>query len=252
MIYRFKKVADGLYRGSSPSPKDVAYLHKNYGIKKIVSLDAHAGARINIACTILGINHVIIPIHMDSVNKSLIKLFKHNFKKTFLDGGPVFVHCEAGKDRTGLVIGLLECKFFGEDPEKVIADDKRLGFGIDVDPKTIKLFEKLIRSCKSNSDINNADIVSNEREYVSDNRDSFLDEGRQGSFAPYISETIQYPVDNVYNEINDQSQTRENYNSIIQHKDEVRDTIPMVGIYNNGAGIEGAGPTLNPGGFIND
>ena len=127
--------------------------------------------------------------------------------------------------------------------------------GIDVDPKPIEIFKKLIRSCKpiGTADTNSADIVSNEREYISDNRDSFLDEGHQGSFAPYLNVTRQDPQDALYNFIMDQSPTRENYHpgqSITEHSGE--GGTPMVGVFDNDAGGRGFGPVENPGGFIYD
>ncbi len=252
MILRFRKVTDGLYRGSAPSPQDVVKLKNNFGIKKIVSLDEEAGNRIDRACKLLEINHIIIPIDIENLNLKLINFLRYDLKELFLENGPVFLHCAAGKDRSGFATALVQCKYLGKDPEDAIDEAKKLGFGIDVDPRPIALFEKIIRSCKPNKDNNSAkDIVSSEREYIGDNRDSFLQDGAQSSFAPYLSETRQYPYDSVYNENYEQTQTRENDNkSITRHK--YKDIVPMVGVYNNDAGIFGAGITISPGGFIYD
>ena len=143
----------------------------------------------------------------------------------------------------------------GKDPEQAIEEAKSLGFGLGVPPGPIALFEKVIRHCKPKQDENKADIVSNEREYISDNRDSFLDEGHQGSFAPYLSETKQNPQDALYNFIMEESPTREKYQeskSIKKHDSQEEDVVPMVGVYNNDAGGRGFGPTENAGGFIYD
>jgi hypothetical protein len=263
MIQRFRKVSEGLYRGSAPTPKDVEWLKENLGIRKIVSLDSNAAHKITRTAQLLGIEHVILPIQMHRPIKSLLHLFQFNFQSLFLDGGPVFVHCLAGKDRTGLVIGLLETKYFGKDPANAIEEQKSLGFGLGEDPKVIGMFERLIMGCKpekfkpqhKDQDKNNADIVSNEREYIGDNRDSFLDEGHQGSFAPYLSVTKQNPMDSVYNFVMEQSPTRENYQSyksIKEHDPKEEDVVPMVGVYNNDAGGRGFGPAENNGGFIYD
>lgn len=255
MIQRFRKVTDNLYRGSAPSPKDVEMLKDHLGIKKIVSLDGAAAKRIDRTCKLLGIKQIVIPIEMDNFKQSLVKFLHHDLKDLFLEGGPTFVHCAAGKDRTGLATALVQCKYLGKDPEEAIEEAKALGFGLDVDPKVISIFEKIIRSCEPAKDENNADIVSQEREYISDNRDSFLDEGHQGSFAPYLSITRQNPADAVYNYIVDQSPTRQNYHSsksIKEHNSQEEDVVPLVGTYNNDAGVQGFGPVLNPGGFIYD
>jgi len=256
MIHRLRQVADGLYRGSAPSPKDVLWLKQNLGINKIVSLDEKTGEKIDRACKMLKIKHEKAYVNMD--RKSLTNLLKHNLKKLLLDGGPTFFHCEQGKDRTGLAAALFKCKYMGVKPEEAIQEAKSLGFGIGVDPKIVALYEKLIRGCKPAEDVNNVDIVSNEREYISDNRSSFLDEGHQGSFAPYLSKTRQYPYDAVYNYINEQSPTRENYQSTWSDKKQEQEAdedgdVPLVGQYDSNAGGRGFGPVEpNPGGFIND
>jgi protein tyrosine/serine phosphatase len=249
MIYRFKRVTKDLYRGSAPSPMDLAHLKEKHNIKKIVSLDEEAGHRIAKTAKLLGIHQIIIPINWQ--RPSLFNLLKFNLKKLLLQGGPTFVHCAAGKDRTGLAVALVECKYLGKTPEEAIAEAKSMGMGFGIDPNITYLYEQIIKSCKKDKDTNDADIVSNEREYISDNRDTYLDEGHQGSFSPYLSETRQYPYDSVYRSIDDQSQTRQNYKSL-KNKLKEDDAIPQVGIYNNDAGIHGIGPVENAGGFIYD
>lgn len=254
---RFREVVPGkLYRCGSPSPKDVARLKEKFGIKKIVSLDRAAGEKIDRACELLGIEHIMLPI--DGSRKSLIAFLRHDMKKLFLEGGPTLVHCVEGKDRTGLASALVKCKYMGMDPEDAIREAKSFGFGIGLDPHVVHLFEKIIRACKSAKDTNEADIVSNEREYISDNRSGILDEGHQGSFAPFLSKTRQWPYDPVYLDIQDQSPTRENYQTDWADKKKQESQpdngkeVPLVGEYNNNAGVVGFGPTLNPGGFIYD
>jgi len=263
MIYRLKKITNGLYRGSAPSPDDVAWLKEKLGINKIISLDDQSGKMINRVCKLLHIKHINVPL--DETRKSLINFLHHNLKSLLLDDGPTFIHCSQGRDRTGFVSALFECKYMGKTPEQALKEAKALGFGKDIYPNfehMIELYEKIIKKCKPSSDINNADIVSNEREYIGDPRDSFLDESRQSSFAPFLPETREYPFDNVYNDINGQSPTRENYQSTWKDKkkelknneetDEETDEVPLVGIYNNDAGIHGVGPVENMTGFFYD
>jgi hypothetical protein len=242
MISKFKEIVPGkLYRGSAPSPKDVEILKNKYGINKIVSLDQKTGDAIDRACSLLNIKQIKSYINFDK--QSLIDLFSNNLKKLLLSDGPTYFHCHHGKDRTGLLAAIFKCKYMGMDPEDAIQEAKSLGFGIGVNPKVVKLYEKLIRSCKS-SDINNS-IVSNEREYLSDNRDSFLNPSDPKSFAPFTA----IP----YNSTNDQYPTRDNYDLDEPIKGYKSDnSIPQVGVYNNQAGINGAGPSENLGGFIND
>ena len=257
MIYRFIEVIPGLlYRGSAPTAEDVSLLKDKYNIKKIISFDTECGSKIAKACKKLGINHIMLPIEFENLHADLFKIFKHDLAELLLLDGPTFIHCRAGKDRTGLIIALFKCKYLGMDPEQAIEEAKSLGFGVGLPDKVTKLFEKLIRACKPVEtspldELNGSNIVSNQRSYKSDNRDTFLDEGRQGSFAPYLTPTRQYPMDALYVYINDQSPTRENYQRKVEES-EKRDIVPLVGVFNNDAGIRGVGPVENYSGFFYD
>lgn len=252
MIQRLKKITNGLYRGSAPSPKEVLWLKDTLGIKKIVSLDRETGDKISRACDMLDIQQA--KMYIDGNKSSLLHLFSQDLKKLLLEDGPTYIHCHHGKDRTGLLAAVFKVKYMGMDPEKAIREAKSLGFGIGVNPAWVQLYEKIIRACKPDKDSHDADIVSNVREGVGDSKDSYLDVGHQGSFAPHLDKTKQYPIDVIYNPINDQSPTRENYNqdkSIKEHDPE-QDVIPQVGVFNNDAGGRGFGPVENAGGFFYD
>lgn len=255
MIDRFIEIIPKkLFRGSAPTPKDVLMLKKDFNIKKIISLDLESAKKIQRACKMLGIDHIILPIGLDNYRVDILKLLKQNLKSLLLDDGPTFLHCYAGKDRTGFLVALFKCKYMGVDPEEAIEEAESLGFGIGVDPKVVNLFKKIIRSCQPSKDqVKNypSTVVENQRQYIGDNRDSFLDEAHQGSFAPYLSKTRQYPYDEVYNFVNDQAPTRENYNKEIEPTKN-KNIVPLVGIFNNDAGVRGFGPTEPVGGFIYD
>ncbi len=254
MLHRLREVVPGkLYRGSAPAPQDLVWLKDALGICKIVSLDHESGEKINRACNLLGLHHVKLYINGD--RSSLMKVLHHNLKKILLDDGPTYVHCLHGKDRTGLMVALFKCKYMDMKPEDALEEAKSLGFGLGVNPKWVHLYEKLIRSCKpAQQDNNYADIVSNEREYIGDNRDTFLDESRQNSFSPYLDHTKQGPADPLYNYIMEQSPTRQNYESYraIKEHNNNGEEVPQVGVYNNDAGVKGFGPSENNGGFIYD
>lgn len=254
MIRRLRAVIPGkLYRGSAPSPKDVMELKEKLGIRKIVSLDKETGDRIDRACKLLGIEHVKLYIEDDRL--SLMEALEQNLKELFIEGGPTFVHCHEGKDRTGLLIALFKCKYMGMDPHKALLEAKSLGFGIGIPPQMKHLYEKLILNCKRNvEDENSADIVSMEREYKGDNRDSFLDEVQQGSFAPYLDHTRQNPMDALWGFQLDQSPTRQNYpdTPLFRYNPEDGQVVPNVGEFDNDSGQRGFGPTENYNGFFTE
>jgi protein tyrosine/serine phosphatase len=285
MIRRLRRLTDGLYRGSAPSPKDLLWLKEILGIKKVISLDKETGDKIDRPCKMLGIDHVKAYIEGGD-RKSLYHVLSQDLKHFLLDGGPTYFHCHEGKDRTGLIAALFRCKCQGWSPEQAIKEAKSLGFGVGIPPESMHLYEKIIRSCKphKDADVNSADIVSNEREYIGDNRDTYLDESRQDSWATYLDHTRQNPMDAVYVYNNDQGPTRQNYNhyweepkqrtKILQFlqdhpKEEIApilmklledapinlhedDAIPQVGIYNNDAGQRGFGPIEEYSGFFYD
>ena len=248
MIERFKEIIpDKLYRGACPTPQDILMLKNKYQINRIISLDQKCGEKIQRSCKMLEIEHLIIPLRWESLKVDLINLFQYNLKDLLLENSPTFIHCFAGKDRTGLVTALFKIKYMNTNPNKALAEAKDLGFGIGMNENNYRLFQKLILNCKPDSKQEVQNIVSNQRDYKSDNRDTFLDEGNRSSFAPHLSPTRQYPMDIVYNNINDQSGTRENYKNNYNGE-----YVPIVGLFNNDAGVHGMGPVENAGGFIYD
>src|SRR5579863_8526924 len=102
MIKRFYKMNDNVYRGSAPSSSDIADLQERFGIKKIVSLDEMVGKKIDRMCKLLGIDHVIIPVDAAKV-EPMAQIMELDVCKLLEDGGPTYVHCLEGKDRTGML-----------------------------------------------------------------------------------------------------------------------------------------------------
>lgn len=256
MIKRFLKVTDGLYRGGAPSVNDVINLKKHFKINKIVSFDRHAGHKINDICNNLNIKHIMVPL--DGSRKSLLGLFHHNIYDLLMNDGPTFIHCVEGKDRSGFIIALFKCLYMNYSYQDAIKEAKDLGFGIGAPPFIIKKFEQILKDIcnkKDENNLNDNSIVSNERSYkdIDDGRGSYLDQATQGSFSPLLSKTRQYPYDDVYNTLYEQSPTRNNYKSVLNPYEEiVKEEIPLVGQYNNSGVSIGFGPVLNPGGFIYD
>jgi hypothetical protein len=255
MIKRFRQITDGLFRGSAPSENDVINLHKYLGVNKIISLDKATGEAIDGICKALHIKHIIIPLN--GRKGPLIQLLGYDLYHLLMDGGPTFFHCMEGKDRTGLVAAMFRCLYMGYTYEEALAEAKSLGFGVGVNPFIIGLYTNILKNvCKERDQ---ESIVGNERSYKSDSdgRGSYLDQAHQGSFAPFISKTRQYPYDNPYNSINDQSPTRTNYDHSASPYAEIgtdpeNEDIPLIGQYDANGGIRGFGPAEPYGGFIHD
>lgn len=244
---RFMKVTNLLWRGGAPSLKEVKKL-KDRGIKRIVSLDAEEGKRIDRLCKILNIEHFTFPLtdKLSSVNEIL-----NTDLNDLLNTVPTFIHCAAGKDRTGFVVALFKVKILGESPDYAIKEAKKIGMGVFVPKsfrKTIKYYENILKSFASI-----VDSIVDKNDTHEWRRDSVLEDVFEHTFAPYLDETQTYPA-NIYSPLSEQDvvrnnggkqeQTNEGYGEGDEHH------FPLNGVFDNAGGVEGVGPTLNSGGFI--
>lgn len=255
MIKRLIKINNNLYRGSAPSPKDVIALYKHFGIRKIVSLDGAAGHTIDKICKMLGIEHIIIPI--DEIKpEPLIKLFSYDLYDLLMSGGPTFVHCMEGKDRTGMVIAMFKCKYMDVPCKDAINEAEKIGFGIGVRPTVIRAYKAIIcaycndkECCTHKEDINDIDIADNARHH-GDFMDGVIDAATMQSFAPFMDTGRQYPYySQIYNYWYDQYPTRNNRDLKPEFDlEEKEDQVPMVGVFDSPA--RSVGPVDNGGGFV--
>jgi hypothetical protein len=259
MIKRFYKINDSLYRGSAPTPEDVVALHDKFDINKIVSLDEDAGEHISRICGLLGITHITIPINANDI-APMANLLNEDLRELLIEGGPTFVHCIQGKDRTGMVIAMYDCRYNGATADEAIKRAKTLGFGVGLPPEITRFYERAIRSYadaeppedKHATDDNDADIVDNTRQGKGEWRNSVLDEADMKSFAPGQDPGVrEYPYSQVYDY---------SYDPKMSTRDQPKETpvdlgetssAPLVGQYDNDAGIRGAGVVENGGGFVN-
>jgi protein-tyrosine phosphatase family protein len=257
MIKRLRMVVKNkLYRGGAPRIEDIIFLNKKLGVKKIISLDEVAGKHIDRACKLLGIQHIMLPIDI-SRKGTLLKFLRMDLKKLFLDGGPTFIHCEEGKDRTGLAIAMFRCEDEDWTCEEALKEAKKLGFGLGVAPSVVHLYEKLINKscgCTQNKDNNAAyDISSNQREYPSNYRDYTNDAFEQMSWSDYQDYRVrEFPYTGVDIDWPEQYDTRithglDDSNAIPPGNR----GIPQMGTYDTSTnGIMGAGPSLVGSGYV--
>lgn len=123
---RFAEVQKGLYRGGRPSPQELRMLKDLWGINKIVSLDDESGKAIKPICDDLGLNQIIWGLGDGSDPK--VAALKKRIVPMLLHGGPTYVHCYHGKDRTGMTIAMFRV-YSGWPLSKALAEAAKFGMG---------------------------------------------------------------------------------------------------------------------------
>ena len=103
----FRVVEEGkLYRGGEPTDDQIRELKDKFGINKIVTLDAQTGAAIEGTCRALGIEPVVVPLSAIGTDNKNVGTLTDNIQSLLGEGGPVYVNCRNGEDRTGLAVAL--------------------------------------------------------------------------------------------------------------------------------------------------
>ncbi|MGZ3722572.1 MAG: phosphatase domain-containing putative toxin [Bdellovibrionales bacterium] len=125
-IPRFAKVTDTIYRGSRPDEQTIAALAQ-MNIHTILNLednDEAIAAEIQIASR-YGIQVISTPMsgfwrpHENQVLQSL---------NVLAAGRMVYVHCQHGEDRTGLIVGLYRVGYQGWTPQAAWLEMQANGF----------------------------------------------------------------------------------------------------------------------------
>jgi len=118
------KVSDTLYRGAQPEAAGFGSL-KELGIKTVVNLRSLHSDRS--FCAKHGLRYVKISAQAWEAEEEEVV----DFLKTLADetGLPVFVHCQHGADRTGLMVAVYRIAVEGWSKEEAIAEMTEGGFG---------------------------------------------------------------------------------------------------------------------------
>jgi tyrosine-protein phosphatase SIW14 len=111
-IFNFHVVDSGVMRGSRPSGEALALLKNHAGLKTILSLDNNE--QLNQGekemAESLGIRFINIPMHSSEEQEpakieSCLDIINDKSNQ------PIFIHCQAGKDRTGLIMAAYRIKY---------------------------------------------------------------------------------------------------------------------------------------------
>jgi protein tyrosine phosphatase (PTP) superfamily phosphohydrolase (DUF442 family) len=123
VIPRFQRVAEGLYRGGRPTPAGLAFL-KEKGIKTVVDLRPGDGEKALVEK--LGMKYVHLPISAwGRIPGETVQTFFQIARDPASQ--PVFVHCQRGADRVGVMVGFYRIAFQGWDGEKAYREARAMG-----------------------------------------------------------------------------------------------------------------------------
>jgi protein tyrosine phosphatase (PTP) superfamily phosphohydrolase (DUF442 family) len=120
----FYKVSDNLYRGAQPTAEGMRQL-KKLGIKTVVNLRLLHSDRDEIGDTELTYKH----IPMTALNPKTSDVVRFLQIVTDSNCTPVFVHCQHGSDRTGMMCALYRIAVQGWSKDQAIKEMTKGGFG---------------------------------------------------------------------------------------------------------------------------
>ena len=120
----FHKVSDPLYRGAQPEDEGFAEL-KRLGIKTVVNLRSLHSDRSE--CEKAGLDYVKITAQAWEAEEDEVV----DFLKILADRArhPVFVHCQHGADRTGMMVAIYRIAMQDWSKEEAIREMRSGGFG---------------------------------------------------------------------------------------------------------------------------
>jgi protein tyrosine/serine phosphatase len=122
-ISRFQQVAPGLYRGGQPSAPGFEFL-KRKGVKTVINLRKEHDEKELVER--LGMNYVHIPVDArETISEQTIKRFFAVVNDPAYQ--PVFVHCERGADRTGVMVGFYRIAVQGWDGSRAYDEARDIG-----------------------------------------------------------------------------------------------------------------------------
>ena len=120
----FHKVSDDLYRGAQPTAEGMKELEK-LGVKTIINLRSIHSDRDEIKDTALAYEH----INMTAWNAEDKDVGRFLQIVTDSNCTPVFVHCQHGADRTGIMCAIYRIIIQGWSKDEAIKEMTKGGFG---------------------------------------------------------------------------------------------------------------------------
>lgn len=127
-IPRFAEIRPGLARGGDPGEEGIQYLHGR-GYRTVVSFLTDTAE--SAAVVRAGMHYIHIPMHSgffyadpptDAQVHQLLSVVRDSTQY------PIFMHCKAGKDRTGAMSAIYRMEVCGWTPNEAIQEMEAFGF----------------------------------------------------------------------------------------------------------------------------
>lgn len=137
-LHNLHRVSDYLYRGAQPTAEGMRQL-KAMGVRTVVNLRAgHSDAGL-LGATGLGYEH--LPVDLQRLDRALIVRFLRiatDERRT-----PVFIHCQVGAHRTGVMCAIYRAAVQGWSTDEAIREMTDGGFGFRGGRRVIACVEQL-------------------------------------------------------------------------------------------------------------
>jgi protein-tyrosine phosphatase len=123
------EVASGIYRGPAPETAADFRQLRNLGVRTVIDLRKFRRRKMDRTCRCVqahGMNYIAAPIgfypERDRSPDRAVRLLANAQRY------PIYIHCELGRDRSGLVIGLFRVRCQGWSVCAAYAEMQRFGF----------------------------------------------------------------------------------------------------------------------------
>ena len=137
-LHNLHRVSDDLYRGAQPAAEGMRQL-KAMGVRTVVNLRARHSDAGPLGGT--GLDYEHLPVDLQRLDRALIVRFLRivtDERRT-----PVFVHCQVGAHRTGVMCAIYRVAVQGWSTDEAIREMTDGGFGFRGGRKVVACIEQL-------------------------------------------------------------------------------------------------------------